>query len=199
MYSKGFASMIRSKRFWIWVIGGAIIYAVPVAIRLATGNVILPVLSLVATPWIGMYIPGNLFEKILVNAFFPGGAGAVAGEIFFSSAKSKTLIGREKYVARLYGALSATAVWSLVQFSGGLLEIAGSWGGSLFEYPTVFPLNFLLASLSIFTASVLGFVKNGLTTAYHRLKREQQRLVNIEKPVNKSTQCADLSSLAVLL
>ena len=155
--------------------GGAAIYAVPVAVRLATGNVVLPVLSWVATPWIGMYVPGNLVEKILVNAFFPGGAGAVAGEIFFSSAKSKTLIGREKYVARLYGALLATAAWSLIQLSGGLLRIAGSWGGSLFEYPTVFPLNFLLASLSIFTATVLGFFKNGLTGAYHRLKREGAR------------------------
>jgi hypothetical protein len=152
---------------WVWEICGAIIYAVPVAIRLVTGSVVLPVLSLVATPWIGYYIPPNLFEKILVNAFFPGGAGAVAGEIFFSSVKSKVLVGREKYVARLYGALSETAAWSLIQLSGGLLNIAGPWGGNLFEYPTVYPLNFLLASLSIFTPSVLGFLKKRMVNAYH--------------------------------
>ena len=75
---------------------------------LATGNVILPVLSLLQTPWIGYYIPGNLVEKIIVNAFFPGGAGAIAGEIFFSSAKGETLEGKEKYVARLKGALLQT-------------------------------------------------------------------------------------------
>jgi hypothetical protein len=156
---------------WVWEICGAAIYAVPVVIRLVTGSVVLPVLSLVATPWVGYYIPSNLIEKILVNAFFPGGAGAVAGEIFFSSAKSKILVGREKYVARLYGALSETAAWSLIQFAGGLLNVAGPWGGNLFEYPSVYPLNFLLASLSIFTPSVLGFLKNRIVNANHRLKR----------------------------
>jgi len=167
MYFEAFKNMLKSRRFWVWGICGAVIYAIPAAIRLATGSVILPVLSLVSTPWIGMYIPGNLVEKILVNAFFPGGAGAIAGEVFFSDAKSKALEGREKYVARLYGALLAVAIWSLIQLSGGLLGIAGSWGGNLFEYPSVFPLNFLLASLSIFTPTVLGFVKNKLARAYH--------------------------------
>ena len=167
MYFVAFKNMVKSRRFWVWGICGAVIYAIPAAIRLATGSVILPVLSLVSTPWIGMYIPGNLVEKILVNAFFPGGAGAIAGEVFFSDAKSKALEGREKYVARLYGALLAVAIWSLIQLSGGLLGIAGSWGGNLFEYPSVFPLNFLLASLSIFTPTVLGFVKNKLARAYH--------------------------------
>ena len=171
MYLKAIANMFRSRRFWVWEISGAAIYAAPVAIRLATGKVVLPVLSLVETPWIGYYVPGNLVEKILVNAFFPGGAGAVASEIFFSSARAKTLQGGEKYIARLYGALLQTAVWSLLQISGGLLNIAGPWGGNLFEYPSVYPLNFLLASLSIFTPTIVGFLKNKIAKAYHRLKR----------------------------
>ena len=171
MYLEAFKSMLRSKRFWLWGICGAAIYAVPAGIRIATGSVILPVLSLAATPWIGMYVPANLVEKILVNAFFPGGAGGIAGEVFFSNARSRVLIGREKYVARLYGAMLAVALWSLVQLSGGLLDIAGSWGGNLFEYPSVFPLNFLLAALSIFTPTILGFLKNRSTAAYRRLKR----------------------------
>jgi hypothetical protein len=175
MCPRAFASLFRSRRFWVWEISGAAIYAVPVAIRLATGNVVLPVLSLFETPWIGYYVPRNLVEKILVNAFFPGGAGAVAGEVFSSSVHCRTLEGREKYIARLYGALLQTTAWSLFQLSGGLLNIAGSWGGNLFEYPTVFPLNFLLASLSIFTPSVLGFLKNRIVNAYHRLKGEEQR------------------------
>jgi hypothetical protein len=107
-----------------------------------------------------MFIPGNLVEKIFVNAFFPGGAGAVAGEIFFTNAKSKMLLGREKYAARLYGALLAVTVWTLIQLSGSVLRIAGPWGGNLFEYPTVYPINFLLASLSIFTPTVILFLRN---------------------------------------
>jgi len=164
MYLQAFKNMFRSRRFWVWGICGAVIYAIPAAIRIATGNVNLPVLSLVSTPWIGMFVPANLVEKILVNAFFPGGAGAIAGEVFFSNAKSKNLVGREMYVARLYGALLAVTVWSLIQLSGGIVGIAGSWGGNLFEYPSVFPLNFLLASLSIFTPTVLGFLKSKLSS-----------------------------------
>ena len=171
MYFEAFKNMLRTRRFWVWGICGAVIYAIPAAIRIATGNVSLPVLSLVSTPWIGMFVPANLIEKILVNAFFPGGAGAIAGEVFFSNAKSKNLVGREMYVARLYGALLAVTVWSLIQLSGGIIGIAGSWGGNLFEYPSVFPLNFLLASLSIFTPTVLGFFKNRIMSALHSLKR----------------------------
>jgi len=168
MYLEAFKSMVRSRRFWTWGICSAVIYAIPALIRIATGNVILPVLSWAATPWIGMYVPANLVEKIIVNAFFPGGAGGVAGEIFFSSVKSKTLAGREKYYARLSGALLAVTLWSLIQLSGGLLDIAGSWGGNLFEYPSVFPLNYLLASLSIFTPTVLGLVKNKIVAISKR-------------------------------
>ena len=170
MYLEAFETMLRSRRFWVWAICGAFIYAIPATIRIVTGNVILPVLSLAATPWVGMYIPGNLIEKILVNAFFPGAAGAVGGEIFFSSARNKALVGRETYGARLVGALVAVTIWSLIQLSGGILDIAGSWGGNLFEYPSVFPLNYLLASLSIFTPTILGFLKIELTRAYRQLR-----------------------------
>ena len=171
MYFEAFKNMLRSRRFWVWGLCGAAIYALPAAIRILTGNVVLPVLSWAATPWIGMYVPANLVEKILVNAFFPGGAGAVAGEIFFTNAYCRVLVGREKYLARLGGALLAVAVWSLIQLSGGVLGISGSWGGNLFEYPSVFPLNFLLASLSIFTPTIIYFLKNRTLTAYHDLKR----------------------------
>ena len=42
MYLGAVASMLRSRRFWLWQIAGIIIYAVPAMIRLATGNVALP-------------------------------------------------------------------------------------------------------------------------------------------------------------
>lgn len=138
MYLEAFKSMLRSRRFWLWGICGAAIYAVPAGIRIATGSVILPVLSLAATPWIGMYVPANLVEKILVNAFFPGGAGGIAGEVFFSNARSKALIGREKYVARLYGAMLAVALWSLVQLSGGLRTSRGHGAETFSSTPRFF-------------------------------------------------------------
>ncbi len=52
----------------------------------------LPVFSLFETPWIGHYIPGNLVEKILVNAFFPGAAGAIAAEILYSNIHGQFLV-----------------------------------------------------------------------------------------------------------
>ena len=128
MYLGAVASMLRNRRFWIWQIVGIIIYAVPAMIRLATGNVALPVLSLVTTPWIGHFIPGNLVEKILVNAFFPGGAGAVAGEIFFASKNGPLTTRAQKYEARLIGALVATSAWSLFQLWGNMQNIAGLMG-----------------------------------------------------------------------
>ena len=170
MYFEAFKKMLGSKRFWLWAICSAVIYAIPATIRVLTGNVKLPLLSLAATPWIGMYVPSNLIEKILVNAFFPGAVGAIGGEIFFSSAWAKVLAGRKKYYARLGGALVAVAVWSLIQLSGGLIGARGSWGGNLFEYPSVFPLNFLLASLSIFTPTVVYFFKNNLVKAFRRTR-----------------------------
>ena len=79
------SSTLRSRRFWVWQIGGAVIYAIPAAIRLATGSIHLPILSMFMVPWVTPYVPGNIVEKVLVNAFFPGGAGAVAGEILYSN------------------------------------------------------------------------------------------------------------------
>lgn len=167
--SKAIAKTPRSKRFWIWQITGATIYAIPAAIRFATGSVYLPILSLLEVPWIDHFVPGNLVEKILVSAFFPGGAGAVAGEILATNHNEKALIGRSKYLARFGGAMLQTAVWSAFQLWGNLQNIQGPYGGNIFEYPMVFPLNFLLASLSIFTPDVLRFAKSKLVRARKRL------------------------------
>jgi hypothetical protein len=157
MCLRAISKTIRSRRFWIWQIGGTIIYGVPVVVRLV--------------PWIDHYVPGNLVEKILVNAFFPGGAGAVAGEIFYTNTRGKAFSRRRKYLAMLGAALLWTTAWSLFQLWGNMQNITGSYGGNLFEYPMVFPLNFLLAALSIFTPDVLGFVKNKMVNVYHRLRR----------------------------
>jgi hypothetical protein len=171
---------LRSKRFWVWQIGGAIIYGVPVAIRYATGSSQLPILGLLVTPPVDHYIPSNLVEKILVNAFFPGGAGGVAGELLVSNYKSEAVKGKTKYLSRLGGALLQTAAWSAFQYWGYSLMIFGPWSiggglGNIFEYWLVFPLNFVLAAFSIFTPDVVGFVKSGLVKAYQKFSRRSSK------------------------
>ena len=175
MYLNAVASMLRNRRFWLWQIAGVIIYAVPAMIRLATGSVVTSCFELVTTPWVGHLIPGNLVEKILVNAFFPGGAGAIAGEIFFLDCTGTFPTKSQKYRARLIGAMVQTSAWSLFQLWGNMQNIAGSWGGNLFEYPFVYPLNFLIAAFSIFTPDVVGFIKNKTLAAYQALRSREQR------------------------
>ena len=159
---------LRSRRFWVWQIVGVIIYGIPVAVRFATSSNTLPILSLLETPWIGHYVPGNLVEKIIVGAFFPGGAGAVAGEIFFSNRNGTAIEGRSKYFARLGGALGWAAAWTAFQFWGNLQNILGPYGGNIFEYPSVYPLNLLIASFSIFTPDVMHYIKRGAMWVYRR-------------------------------
>jgi len=167
------ASTLRSRRFWVWQIAGAIIYAIPVAIRYATKSLYIPILSFPGF-WIDHFIPGNLVEKILVNAFFPGGAGGVAGEILANNHKDQTVIGKTKYLYRLEGALGQTAAWSAFQYWGFSLMISGPHGsGNLFEHATVFPFNFLLATFSIFTPDIVYFVKSKIETAYRHLSRRR--------------------------
>jgi hypothetical protein len=160
---------LRSRSFWKWQIAGATIYAIPVAVRFATGSNTLPILSLLATPWIDHYVPGNLVEKILVGAFFPGGAGAVAGEVLISNRTGSALEGRRLYGARLFGALAYGAAWTAFQFLGNLQNILGPYGGNIFEYPTVYPLNLLIAAFAIFTPTVLHLIKLGTTRVRRKL------------------------------
>jgi hypothetical protein len=162
------ASTLKSRRFWVWQICGATIYAIPATIRLATGDVALPVLGLFATPWFDHYIPSNLVEKILVNAFFPGAAGAVAGEIYYQNLRGVEWGRRQKYLARLGGAMLWVSAWSLFQLWGNMQGWVGSYGGNLFEYPMVFPLNYALACLSILTPTVVGFLASKLRGIFHR-------------------------------
>ena len=173
MYLRAVANTFRSKRFWIWQLGSVFIYSIPATIRITTGNIHLPLLSMFMVPWVTPYVPGNIVEKVLVNAFFPGGAGAVAGEILYSKVHSESFTRRQKYLARLGGAWLWTAGWSLFQFWGYMQNVTGSYGGNLFESPLVFPLNFLLATLSILTPDVVGYLKKELANAYHGLRHKK--------------------------
>lgn len=170
--SNAIVHTLKSKRFWTWQLGGAVLYGIPAAIRFITGSYYIPILSLPGG-WIYHIIPGNLVEKFLINAFFPGGAGGVAGEIFVSHYQNKNLTGKAKYQARLGGALAQTAVWSTIQYAGYTLMIIGPFGGNIFEPWYVFPLNFFLACLSIFTPDIVGFIKTKLLKMHAKTKRNK--------------------------
>jgi hypothetical protein len=166
---------LRSRRFWVWEVGGAVLYGIPAAIRFVTGSVYIPILGLPGF-WIDHYVPGNLVEKILVNAFFPGGAGGVAGETFVSNYKGETIKGKAKYLARLVGALAQTSIWSVFQYWGFSQGITGPYGGNIFEHPIVFPINFVLATLSIFTPDIVNFAKSRMIEAYQKLRNKNVKL-----------------------
>jgi hypothetical protein len=153
---------LRSRRFWLWQIAGVIIYALPAAYRFATKSIAIPILNFPGF-WIGYYIPGNFLEKLLVNSFFPGGAGGVAGEVFFGNYSGAPSTRRSKYIRRLTGAFLETGAWSAFQFIGYLFVIKGPYGSNLFEYAGVFPINFTLAAISVFTPDFVGFVKAKLS------------------------------------
>ena len=166
---------LRCRRFWVWQIVGAAVYAIPVVVRILTGNVLLPILSWLATPEIYHYVPGNLVEKVLVQAFFPGGAGGVAGEVLVANRDRKAIVGRRKYVARFVGAMVWVGAWSLFQLWGNLQSIfvVGSNQGNLFEYPSVYPLNFVIAAFAIFTPDVLGLLRKGAVKIFLWFKRKE--------------------------
>ena len=163
---------LRSREFWIWQLAGVIIYALPVVYRFLMGKVEIPFLNFPGF-WIGHYIPGNLLEKVLVNAFFPGGAGGVAAEVLVNNYRGAVVQGKTKYLSRLGGALLQTGVWSAFQLWGFSLMILGPWSaggfGNIFEHYTVFPFNFTLAAFSIFTPDVVNFVKSVLVKTYRKV------------------------------
>jgi hypothetical protein len=165
---------LRSKRFWLWQISGVIIYAIPVAIRFTTQNMAIPILNFPGF-WIGHFIPGNFLEKLLVNAFFPGGAGGVAGETLVNNCKGEAVKGKTKYLSRLGGALLQTTAWSAFQYWGYSLLIIGPFGGNIFEHALVFPINFILAAFSIFTPDLVNFAKSNLVKAYLKLSRRSSK------------------------
>jgi len=144
------------------MIAGIIIYLIPIAIRFATGKVEIPILNWPGY-WIDHYIPGNLLEKILVNAFFPGAVGAIAGEVFAGYYKKQAIKTTVKYLYRLAGALVFVTAFSAFQYWGYSLSIQLSFSENLFEHWFVFPLNFVLASLSIFTPSIIYFLKSKIS------------------------------------
>jgi hypothetical protein len=136
-------------------------YLIPVAIRYATGSIIIPFLNWPGY-WIDHVIPGNLSEKILVNMFFPGATGAIAGEIFTKNYhKQPQITIKTLYLSRLAGAMLFVTAWSIFQFCGYQLAIymPFSPGSNLFESYLIFPLNYIIAAHSIFTPTIIYTLK----------------------------------------
>ncbi|MDR0318917.1 MAG: hypothetical protein LBI09_02660 [Nitrososphaerota archaeon] len=161
---------VKSKRFWIWMLTGIIIYLIPVAIRYTTGSIVIPFLNW-SGYWIDHFIPGNLSEKILVNMFFPGATGAIAGEVFTEHYLKQSLTVKSKYISRFAGAMLFVSAWSLFQFWGYQLSIYMPFSPSsnLFESYYVYPINYIIATCSIFTPTIIYSIKN-LTTHVRQLK-----------------------------
>jgi len=155
------AATLKSKRFWTWTLAGIIIYLIPVAIRYATGSIIIPFLNWPGY-WIDHFIPGNLSEKILVNMFFPGAAGAIAGETFTKNYLKEALNIKKRYLSRLAGAILFVTAWSLFQLWGYNLSIYMSFSPSsnLFESYFVYPINYIIATCSITTPTIIATIKN---------------------------------------
>jgi len=152
---------LKDKTFWKWELGSMTLYALPAVFRLSTGIEIIPVLN--APYWSpSKYIPTNLVEKLIVNAFFPGGAGGVAGETFISKYLKRNLGIKEKYLSRLGGAMLQYTAWTLFQYRGYFLDIIGKHGANIFESPEILPFNALLAALSIFTPDIIRYANSKL-------------------------------------
>jgi hypothetical protein len=157
---------LKSKRFWTWTIAGIIIYLIPVAIRYATGSIIIPFLNWPGY-WIDHFIPGNLLEKIIVNMFFPGATGAITSEIFIKKYHThqkqplQTTTNKTLYLSRLSGALLFVTAWSLFQYIGYQLNIYMSFspGSNLFESYYVYPINYIIATCSILTPTIIHTIK----------------------------------------
>jgi hypothetical protein len=165
---------LKNKRVWMWEIAGIIIYAIPVIIRFATHNITIPILDFPGywSYWFIFFIPSNLLEKFLVNSFFPGGAGGVLGETLISNRQGRALRGRTKYLARFMGAMFQYGILSSIQYFGFQLWLM-PLGYNLFESVIVLPLNFVLATISIFTPDVLGLFKRGFEKASGRRSSQQ--------------------------
>ena len=102
----------------------------------------MPIFSLAATPWISYLRSSNIVEKILVNAFFPGGAGGIAGEIYYlKCARSRISFRSKKYLARLSGTFFGDCLVADSVFRRHIGSNS-SWAATSFDIPSAFHLTF---------------------------------------------------------
>ena len=119
MYLRAISNTLRSRRFWVWQIGGAFIYAIPATIRLATGNIHLPILSMFMPPWVNpLRAAATSSRKFWLTRFSPEAQAQWQAKSSTQTSKAEPLSRKQKYLARLGGAWLQTAAWSLFQLCG---------------------------------------------------------------------------------
>ena len=160
---------LKDKKVLKWLVGGIAIYATPAIYRAVTKNPIVPIFPLVDLK--NPYIPKNLYEKLVVNFFAPGGIGAVIGEKYAGKVYGK-LKGVKKYLTRVGGSVGLTGLWTSLQYLGysvcNYLNYQWPSGGNPFESPNIYPFNILLA-LTI--APLSPYLIEGIGEFYKRLKK----------------------------
>jgi len=153
-----------------WIAAGITIYGLPAFYRAVTrSDLPLPLLETSND-----YIPKNLVEKLLVNPIAPGGVGAVIGETFVEKLTNRENRGSRKYLSRVFGSLTATSIWTGIQYLGytvcDILKYEWPSGGNPFESPNVYPFNILIAiSLAPLVPYAADFLK--LKTKRNRDKK----------------------------
>lgn len=137
---------LKEKRVITWVGVGSSLYLMPAIYRYITQNPIIPYFPIIKTQT--PYIPPNIFEKLIVNPIFPGGVGAVIGETIVEKT-SNTFYKVKKYISRVFGSVTTTALWSLFQYIGysisEIMRFEWTPGQNPFEPPNIYPFNMIIA------------------------------------------------------
>jgi hypothetical protein len=133
-----------------WVAIGAILYLLPVFYRILTKDSVVPLLN--ATLFLrntgSQITPVNL-ETVGFTFIIFTAVGAMVGTSFLESIFSRRFAGMEKYLARVFGSLSFTFGWIIIQFLGySFFNPATIWGSSLWAGPNVY-LRSLVIGLAV--------------------------------------------------
>ena len=130
-----------------WIVGGAILYLIPVIYRLTMKNSIVPILdkTLFLYHRNSQIIPVNL-ETLGTLFLIPSAVGAVLGTTLLENIFNRRLTGFERYLSRVFGSLSFAFLWITIQFIGfNFFNSVAPWGSSLWSSPDVYARNLLVA------------------------------------------------------
>lgn len=134
----------QSRRLFKWEVVGAAAYAIPIAIRSITKQAYIGLPTIESYNVFGMLTPTNLVEKAIINSLYPGGAGAVAGEILIPKILRRELGSMGLHLTRMVGAGLQTLGHTLIQYY--LNNQRFLWPhGEPPETSGIYPFNFLWA------------------------------------------------------
>ncbi len=150
--------LLKHKGVLSWCFFGVAVYGLPAAYRYITGIEEIQIFPFNKSP--SKFIPFNLLEKFVVNPVFPGGVGAALG-----GERIANRYGYGKYVSRVVGSLTATGIWTGIQYLGhfacDILKYNWPSGGNPFEPPEWYPFNLLIAvTLAPLVPYAVDYVKS---------------------------------------